>query len=122
MEDFGFKELKVWRKAIEFATHIIDEIDKIESDRKHFRIIEQIEAAATSIAANIAEGKGRYSKKEFGQYLYIARGSIYETITFINIMLELKWIPIDKAHELEHEGLTLNKMLNSLINKIKSDI
>ena len=118
MEEFGFKELIVWKKAIEFATHIIYEIDNIESDRKHFRIIEQIEAAATSIAANIAEGKGRYSKKEFKQYLYIARGSIYETITFINIILELKWLSVEKVHELEIEGLVLNKMLNSLINKM----
>lgn len=122
MEEFGFKDLIVWRKAIEFATNIINEIDNIESDRKHYRIIEQTEAAATSVAANIAEGKGRYSKKEFKQYLYIARGSIYETITFINIMLQLKWLSSEKVHELESEGLALNKMLNSLINKIKTDI
>lgn len=121
MEDFGFKELIVWKKSIEFSTHIIREIDNIESERKHYRIIEQTEAASTSISANIAEGKGRFSKKEFKQFLYIARGSIYETITFINIMQELNWLAPNKVQQLEQEGLVLNKMLNSLINKLKSE-
>ena len=120
-EDFGFKELIVWRRAIDFAKHVIIIIDKINSDRKHYRILEQTEAAATSVAANIAEGKGRFSRKEFKQFLYIACGSIYETITFLNIMKELNWLSTEKVDELEKEGLVLNKMLNSLINKLKTD-
>jgi four helix bundle protein len=120
-EEFGFKELIVWRRAIDFAKHVMIIIDKINSDRKHYRILEQTEAAATSVAANIAEGKGRFSRKEFKQFLYIARGSIYETITFLNIMKELNWLSAEEVYELEKEGLALNKMLNSLINKLKTD-
>jgi len=74
-DEFGFKELIVWRRAIDFAK----------------------------------------------QFLYIARGSIYETITFLNIMKELNWLSTEKVDELEKEGLALNKMLNSLINKLKTD-
>jgi len=120
-EDFGFKELIVWRKAVDFAKRVISIIDKVNSDRTHYRIIEQTEAAATSIAANIAEGKGRFSRKEFKQFLYIARGSIYETITFLNIMKELNWLSEEEIDELEKEALVLNKMLNSLINKLKTE-
>jgi four helix bundle protein len=120
-EEFGFKELIIWRKAIDFAKNVINLVDNINTEKKHYRITEQTEAAATSIAANIAEGKGRYSKKEFKQYLYIARGSIYETITFLNIMKELGWLTAKDVEVLEAEGLTLNKMLNSLINKLKTD-
>ena len=120
-EDFGFKELIVWRRAIYFAKHVIILIDKIESDRKHYRIIEQTEAAATSVAANIAEGKGRFSRKEFKQYLYIARGSIYESITFLTVMKELNWVSSEEVDTLESEALALNKMLNSLINKLKTE-
>jgi len=110
--------LKVWKKAVEFAVKVIRELDNMQSERKHFRIIEQTEAAVTSISANIAEGKGRYSKKEFRQFLYIARGSVYETVSFLNILLEMRWIPTDKTQELESEALSLNKMLNALINSI----
>jgi four helix bundle protein len=120
-EEFGFKELIIWQKAIEFAVHVINKTEKLNTERKHYRISEQTEAAATSIAANIAEGKGRYSKKEFKQFLYVARGSIYETITFLNILQELNWISKSEIDGLEEEGLILNKMLNSLINKLKSD-
>jgi len=120
-EEFGFKELIVWQKAISFAVHVIDKTEKLNSERKHYRIIEQTEASASSIAANIAEGKGRYSKKEFKQFLYIARGSIYETISFLNILKELNWISKSEIDGLEEEGLILNKMLNSLINKLKTD-
>ena len=120
-EEFGFKELIVWQKSVEFARKVIKTIDKLNTDTKHYRIKEQTEAAATSVAANIAEGKGRYSKKEFKQYLYIARGSIYETITFLTILSELEWISLEDLKTLEKEGLSLNKMLNSLINTLKND-
>lgn len=119
-EDFGFKDLIVWQKSIEFAKNVIDKTNNLKSERRHFRITEQLEAAATSISANIAEGKGRYSKKEFTQFLYIARGSLYETVTFLNILKELNWIPAEEVEKVEKEGLILNKMLNSLINSLKS--
>ncbi|MDP4222558.1 MAG: four helix bundle protein [Bacteroidota bacterium] len=119
-EEFGFKELIVWQKAVEFASHVIKKVEFKNSEKKHYRITEQIEASASSIAANIAEGKGRYSNKEFKQFLYIARGSIYETISFLNIVRELGWISKEDINDLETEGLQLNKMLNSLINKLKN--
>jgi hypothetical protein len=71
---FGYEELKVWDRAVSFAVLVRDSIDGFESTRKHFRLIEQLEAAVASVAMNIAEGKGRFSKKEFRQYCYIARG------------------------------------------------
>ncbi len=67
---FSFEDLEVWQKAIEFASRVIIISEKIQTDRKHYRLIEQLESASTSIALNIAEGKGRYSKKEFIQFLY----------------------------------------------------
>jgi len=76
MGKFSFEDLEVWRKAVEFAKGVIELAESVETDRKHFRLIEQLEACSTSVALNIAEGKERYSKKEFVQYLYIARGSL----------------------------------------------
>lgn len=117
---FGFEDLEVWQKAVDFANRVIKLTEKIQADRKHFRLIEQLEAASTSIALNIAEGKGRYSKKEFVQYLYIARGSLYETVTLLIIFNKNKWINDVQLDEMKSFGNEIGKMLSSLINSIKN--
>ena len=81
----SFEDLEVWHKSVDFAVSVIDTAERMNTDRKHYRLIEQVESSVTSISANIAEGKGRNSKKEFIQYLYIARGSLFETISFLAI-------------------------------------
>ena len=51
---FSFEDLEVWRKSVSFAVKVIEIIDKLNTDRKHFRLIEQLESAVTSVAMNIA--------------------------------------------------------------------
>jgi four helix bundle protein len=82
----------VWQEAVNFSIKCLKLVEKIETNRKHYRLIEQFESAATSPALNIAEGKGRFSKKEFVQFLYIARGSLFETVTLLEIFRRLTWI------------------------------
>ena len=65
---------------------------KLKAESKHYRLIEQLEAAVTSIPMNIAEGKGRESKKEFVHFLHISRGSLYETLTLLEIFQMRNWI------------------------------
>jgi four helix bundle protein len=116
---FGFEDLVVWQKAIEFAFKVVQLTEGIKTDRKHYRLIENCEAAASSIASNIAEGKGRFSKKEFIQYLYIARGSLFETITQLTIFERNRWISEKDLHKMKLLGSEIGKMLISLINAIK---
>lgn len=109
----------VWQKSIEFANRVIGITNNIQTDRKHFRLCEQMEAASTSVALNIAEGKGRYSKKEFVQYLYIARGSLYETITLLIIFYKNNWIGAADLNEMKCSANEIGKMLSTLIRTIK---
>jgi four helix bundle protein len=115
----SYKDLNVWRKSIDFANTIIDLSENLKTPKNHFRIIEQLEAAATSIPMNIAEGKGRYSRKEFSHFLIIARGSLYETMTLLEIFLLRKWIDPEDFNTLEQQAIEIAKMLNSLNNSIK---
>lgn len=121
-DGFAFKELEVWKKAIKFADLVIGLVEKLETDRKHFRLIEQLEAASASVAMNIAEGKGRYSKKEFVQFLYIARGSLYETITLLAIFEKRGWCDPGNTAEITAIATDIGKMINGLINSIKKSI
>lgn len=115
----SYKDLNVWKKSIDFANKIIDLSEKLKTPKNHFRLIEQLEAAATSIPMNIAEGKGRYSRKEFSHFLIIARGSLYETMTLLEIFLLRKWIDPEEFNYLEEQAIEIAKMLNSLNNSIK---
>jgi len=71
---------------------------------------------------NIAEGKGRYSKKEFIQFLYIARGSLYETIALLIIFRKKNWIDEVQLDELKGSGSEIGRMISSLINSIKNSM
>ena len=119
---FSFEDLEVWQKSIEFAYKVIQLTEKIDTDRKHYRLIENCESAASSIASNIAEGKGRHSKKEFVQFLYIARGSLFESITQLIILNKNRWILDDDLQEMKVLGNEIGKMLSSLINSIRKTI
>ena len=115
---FAYEKLDVWNKAVDFAVQVIDTVENIDTGRKHYRLLEQIEASSTSIAMNIAEGKGRFSKKEFKQYLYIARGSLYETMTLLEILRRKKWVSDDDYTRLESNGKEIASMIKGLINSI----
>lgn len=66
---FSFEDLEVWQEAVDFADKCLGIVETLSEDRKHYRLIEQLESACTSVSLNIAEGKGRQSTKEFIQLL-----------------------------------------------------
>ncbi len=71
-------------------------VETIDTDRKHYRLLEQIEACSTSVSMNIAEGKGSWSLKEYKQFLFYSRGSLYETLTLMKIFKMRNWIDDDQ--------------------------
>lgn len=115
---FGYEDLEVWNRAVDFAVFVIDKVENIDTGRKHYRLLEQIEAASTSISMNIAEGKGRFSKKEFVQFLYIARGSLYETMTLLEIFRRKEWISNETYSQIRTKGIEIASMIKGLINSI----
>ena len=116
---FSFQDLKVWQKAVLFAGKVIRTIDQLQTPRKHYRLIEQLESAATSVAMNIAEGKGRQTTKEFIQFLFIARGSLFEVITLLIIFQNLNWINEETVNKFLPMAEEITKMINSLIKSMK---
>ncbi|MFC1867606.1 four helix bundle protein [Thermodesulfobacteriota bacterium] len=116
---FSFEDLDVYQKALDLSVSVIDLVDQLDTPRKHYRLIEQLESSSTSVALNISEGKGRFSKKEFRQFLYIARGSLYETIAMLQIFKRKGWLNKRNYTRLYSQGEEINKMLSGLINSIK---
>jgi four helix bundle protein len=114
----AYKNLIVWQKSIDLATEVIQIIEQLNTKRRHYRLIEQLESAVTSVPMNIAEGKGRASKKEYVHFLYVARGSIYETLTLLEIFLRQDWITREKYNKIENASIEIIRMLKGLINSI----
>jgi four helix bundle protein len=122
MMAFAFEDLEVNQKALDFSISVINVVDEMNTPRRHYRLIEQLEASSTSVALNISEGKGRFSKKEFTQFLYIARGSLYETITMLQIFVKKKWLRQDTCTQLYSQAEEINRMLSGLISSIKRSL
>ena len=116
---FSFQNLKVWQKSIVFAENVILIVNELNTDRKHYLLVEQLESAATSVAMNIAEGKGRQTTKEFIQFLYIARGSLFETVTLLFIFQKIGWVTRLNIEPYIRDAEEIAKMLNSLIKSMK---
>ena len=49
---FAYENLEVWNKAVDFAVDVIDTVENISTGRKHYRLLEQIEASSTSVSMN----------------------------------------------------------------------
>lgn len=51
---FGYENLEVWDKAVNFAVLVIDLVEEILKDSHHYRLLQQIEASSTSVSMNIS--------------------------------------------------------------------
>lgn len=80
----NFKELKIWQKAIAVCVDVYKATTSFPKDEL-FGLNTQMKRSAVSVAANISEGAGRNSNKEFIHFLGIANGSSYELQTHIVI-------------------------------------
>jgi len=118
IKEFAYENLDVWGRAVDFAVKVIELVEAIDTGRKHYRLLEQIEASSTSVSMNLAEGKGRFSQKEFVQYCYIARGSLYEAMTLLEIFKRKDWISAEKFFLLKSEGIEIASMIKGLINSL----
>jgi len=88
MVKFRFQDLRIWQLSIDIANGLFDKADGLERKRL-YRFAEQLRGAGMSMSNNIAEGSGSSSKKEFKQFLNIARRSTFENANIL-ILLRLR--------------------------------
>ncbi len=86
-----FEELECWKEAHRLVVQVYKITKKFPSDEK-FRLVDQVCRSASSIAANIVEGNARNHKKEYLQFLYLAKGSLEETKYHLLLARDLGYI------------------------------
>lgn len=106
---FRFQDLEIWKLAIEIADRLFDIADHLENN-KLYRFAEQLRGTGMSMSNNIAEGSGSSSKKEFFQFLNIARRSMFENANILIILHKRKLIDDSQLNSLlERLGLLCRK-------------
>lgn len=114
----SFEKLVVWQKAHSLVLDIYTLTKLFPADEKH-SLTNQLRRSSASIAANIAEGNERKTKKEFIQFLYTAKASLSETKYHLLLAKDLNYLRIDKYLELFNKTNEIGKLINGLINYLK---
>ena len=112
--DFLVKDLIVWQKAMELTKMVYALIRRFPVEER-YALGDQLRRAVVSIPSNIAEGNGRAGNKDYAHFLAIARGSLYETITQLELAKELGYI--ESYDGVEAVADEVSRMLTSMVRK-----
>jgi len=113
-----FKELDIWKLSRAFCSNLYQLTLKFPDSEK-FGLTNQLRRAAVSITSNIAEGSSRKSNKDFGRFLEIAMGSMYEIETQLLIASDLTFISQNECKELSEKLTSIIKMTSKLKSTLK---
>lgn len=115
-----FKKLLVWQKAHALSL-TVDRVSREIRGSRYASLRSQIFRAATSIPANIAEGRRQESEKEFGRFLRYALNSASELEYHTILARDSKAIPEDTCISLLDQTITVRKMLYALLKRLSAD-
>ena len=117
----NFTHLDVWQEAHEFVLSIY-KASKDFPKEEQYRLKDQLCRSAASIPANIAEGTGKNTLKDYINFLYNARGSLEETKYHLILAKDLSYLEKESFKEFLSKINKIGKMLNGLINSLEKSI
>jgi four helix bundle protein len=115
-----YKDLKIWQKAVDLSVKVYEITRNFPKD-EIYGLTSQMRRSSVSIAANIAEGSGRNSKKEFRHFLSIAYGSGSELETQLIISERNGFITKETLESIQADMLEIQKMNWALKRSLKTD-
>jgi four helix bundle protein len=118
MKKFRFENLEIWQRAVEVARKLFRLADILE-EKKLYRFADQLRGAGISMPNNIAEGSGSTSKKEFSQFLNIARRSTFENASMVLVFAKDDLISEDMKNEIVQDLDELCRMITSFSRSLK---
>ena len=113
---FLFEKLDVYRRALDLADNLAQRAAGFP--RGHRVLADQLTRAAISIAANIAEGNGRFAPGDRGQFFGIARGSAHECVALLELARRRSLLTDEDHAALYSELDEACRMINGLIRGI----
>lgn len=113
----NFKDLIVWQRAMDATAEVYRLARKLPREET-YALGDQLRRAAVSMPSNIAEGFGRGSKKDYANFLVMARGSAYETETQLLLCARVRHL---SEKDIQQALLLLSevaRMINAILSKI----
>jgi four helix bundle protein len=114
-----FKTLKVWEKAHALTLKIYKSTEEFPK-QELYALTNQIQRAAVSMPANIAEDRGKDSDAELKRYFLISMGSSSELEYLLLLAHDLGYLPQSTFQSMNNELVEIRKMLNAFIQKLKA--
>jgi four helix bundle protein len=112
--DSDFRNLIVWQRAMDLADRAYDAAERLPTAER-FILSAQLRSAALSIPSNIAEGKGRWTIREYRQFARYARGSTLELQSHVLFAQRRQFLPPETTKELIDLAEEVVKRINALI-------
>ncbi len=111
----SYRDLIVWNRAMDLVVEVY-RVSALFPASERWRLTDQISRAVVSVPANIAEGQGRATSKDFAHFLAIARGSLNET--YLMLAVRLGYLTTEKIEPALALLTEVSKMLGSLRAKV----
>lgn len=108
-----FRDLRVWQSGMDLVVANY-EVSRLLPKSEPYALSSQAQRAAVSVPANIAEGHTRQHLREYLHFLSIARSSLDELGTYIEVMERLKYVPLERTRPLLNHAESLNRQLLAL--------
>lgn len=114
----SYRDLEVWQRSIDL-TEKIYKLTAVFPKHELYGLTSQTRRAAVSIAANVAEGHGRESTREYLHHLSYSMGSLAELETHLTIAQRLGYAPATQSQQLFAECDVLGRMLRALQRSLR---
>jgi four helix bundle protein len=111
---FMFENLQVYQTAVDFADRIASQTESFP--RGYYFLVDQLNRAALSIATNLAEGNGRFTKPDRKNFFTIARGSVQECVPLLEVAKRRGFLSDADHSSLKSNLEEMAKMISGLIN------
>ena len=115
----NYRDLVVWQRAMQQAVEVYRAVKKLPREEL-YALSDQMRRAAVSVPSNIAEGHSRNSRKEYVQFLSVAKGSNAELQTQCFLCESLGYLPETDLRLILDLSEEIGKMLNTLIKKLST--
>ena len=115
-----YTKIDAWRLADDFTVSVYERTKSFPREEL-YGLTSQLRRAASSVPANVVEGSGRESKKDYLHFLYIARGSLSEAQYFVHLSRRLGYLSETDVAGLSAQGRQTFACLHGLIQAVEKD-